>query len=395
MDRNIVHLDLDCFFVSCEVLRDSSLRGKPVLVGGKSDRAVVASCSYEARHFGVRSAMPMKYALQLCPDAQVIRGDMDLYSNYSRLVTAIIRESAPSFEKASVDEFYIDMTGMDRFYTCSLWAEELIQNIKKESGLSISGGLSINKTVSKMATNECKPNNKKEVPPAVVRSFLDPLSVRKIPQVGRKTFHTLSRAGIRRIKTLAEMPVEFMQQLLGKNGHTIWERANGIDEQPVVPYSEQKSISAERTFEQDTIDILYVKSLLVKLTEELAFELRKSKKLTSIITVKLRYTNFDTHTRQKSIAYSAIDHQLIQVVHDLFDQVYERRMLIRLVGVRFSGLVGGYPQLDLFDEGRELLALSRALDEVRRKFGNGAVQRASSLGDGKTVNGRRRTENRI
>lgn len=379
MDRNIVHLDLDCFFVSCEVLRDRSLQGKPVLVGGKSDRAVVASCSYEARKFGVRSAMPMRYALQLCPDALVIRGDMDLYSNYSKLVTAVIRESAPAFEKASVDEFYIDMTGMDRFFACALWTEELMQSIKKESGLRISGGLSVNKTVSKMATNECKPDRKMEVPFEAVRSFLDPLSVSKIPQVGQKTFHTLSRVGIRRIKTLAEMPIEFLQQLLGKNGRTIWERANGIDEQPVVPYNEQKSISSERTFERDTIDLHHVKALLIKLTEELAFELRKSKKLTSIVTVKLRYTNFDTHTRQQRIAYSAVDHHLIAIVHELFDQVYERRMLIRLVGVKFSGLVHGFPQLDLFEESGELLALNRAVDLVRKKFGSGAIQRASSL----------------
>lgn len=379
MDRNIIHLDLDCFFASCEILRDRTLKGKPVLVGGKSDRGVVASCSYEAKEFGVRSAMPIRYALQLCPDALVIRGDMDMYSNYSRLVTTIIRESAPAFEKASIDEFYIDMTGMERFYTCSLWAGNLMQSIKKESGLSISGGLSINKTVSKMATNECKPDKKMEVPSGEVRSFLDPLSVSKIPQVGQKTFHTLSRAGIRRIKTLAEVPVEFLEQLLGKNGRVIWERANGIDHQPVVPYQEQQSISTERTFERDTIDTLHVKSLLIKLTEDLAFQLRKSRKLTSIVTVKLRYTNFDTHTRQKSIAYSAVDHHLIRIVHELFDQVYERRMRIRLVGVKFSGLVHGFPQLELFEEGKDLIALNRAIDQVRKKFGSGAIQRASSL----------------
>lgn len=379
MVRNIIHLDLDCFFVACEVLRDSSLRHKPLIVGGKSGRGVVASCSYEARRFGVRSAMPMRYALQLCPDAQVIKGDMDLYSNYSKLVTTIIRESAPMFEKASIDEFYVDMTGMDRFFACYRWADELTATIQKESGLVISFGLSVNKTVSKMATNEDKPAGKLQVAPPGVKPFLNPLSVAKIPMIGKKTFYTLSRVGIRKIKTLADMPVEFMERLLGKNGKVIWEKANGIDPQPVIPYSEKKSISSERTFEKDTINIQYVKSVLIKLTEELAFELRKSKKLTSIITVKLRYTNFDTHTRQKRIPYSASDHHLIKVVHELFEQLYERRMLIRLVGVKCSGLVTGFPQIDLFEDASDLLALNSAMDHVKKKFGKSAVQRASSL----------------
>lgn len=381
MNRNIIHLDLDCFFVACEILRDRSLKNKPVLIGGQSDRAVVASCSYEARAFGVRSAMPMRYARQLCPDALIIRGDMDLYSNYSKLVTAIIRESAPALEKASVDEFYVDMTGVERLSNCFVWTGDLVETIRKETGLTISCGLSINKTVSKMATNECKPNGKLEVPPPEVQPFLNPLSVAKIPQIGQKTFATLSRIGIRRIQTLAEMPVEFMERLLGQNGKVIWERANGIDERPIIPYSEQKSISAERTFERDTIDISYVKSLLLQLTEDLAFELRKAQKLTSIVTVKLRYANFDTHTRQKSIAYTSGDRRLIEAVQELFDQLYERRMLIRLVGVKFSGLVSGRPQINLFDDSAELIALDQAMDRVKKKFGKGAIRRAGSSGD--------------
>jgi DNA polymerase-4 len=381
MTRNIIHLDLDCFFVACEVLRNSALKNKPVLIGGQSDRAVVASCSYEARAFGVRSAMPMRYARQLCPDALIIRGDMDLYSNYSKLVTTVIRESVPALEKASVDEFYVDMTGVERLSNCFVWAGDLVQTIHKETGLTISCGLSINKTVSKMATNECKPNGRLEVPPPRVQPFLNPLSVAKIPQIGQKTFATLSRIGIRRIQTLAEMPVEFMERLLGQNGKVIWERANGIDERPIVPYSEQKSISAERTFERDTIDISYVKSLLIQLTEDLAFELRKAQKLTSIVTVKLRYANFDTHTRQKSIAYAAGDRRLIETVQELFDQLYERRMLIRLVGVKFSGLVSGRPQINLFDDSAEMIALDQAMDRVKRKFGKGAIRRAGSSGD--------------
>ncbi len=379
MNRSVIHLDLDCFFVACELLRDSRLKGKPVIVGGKSGRGVVASCSYEARHFGVRSAMPIRYALQRCPDALVIRGDMDMYSNYSKLITTIIREQSPCFEKASIDEFYIDLTGMDTFFTSYLWARKLEEMIHRESGLDISFGLSINKTVAKMATNEGKPRAKLEVAPEEVRPFLDPLSVSKIPQIGKQTFRLLSRSGIRRISTLAGMPVAFMEQLLGKNGRTIWERANGIDDRPIVPYNEKKSTSAERTFSQDTIDIPYLRAQLLKLTVGLAFELRQSRKLTSIVTVKLRYTNFDTHTKQRRIAYTANDQQLIRIVHELFDQLYERRMLIRLVGVKFSGLVSGFVQMDLFEDTGHQTALNNALDEVRKKFGKGIIQRAATL----------------
>ncbi len=379
MDRSVVHMDLDCFFVACEVLKNSSLQNKPILIGGKSDRAVVASCSYEARHFGVRAAMPMRYALQLCPDAIVIKGDMELYSNCSKLVTTVLTETAPALEKASIDEFYIETTGIDHFFGCYQWTQELKQTILRETGLTISFGLSVNKTVSKMATNEGKPNATQEVPATRVRSFLNPLGVGKIPQVGKKTTYTLSRLGIRQIKTLAEMPVEFMERLLGQNGRTIWERAQGIDDRPIVPYSEQKSISAERTFDKDTMDLTFIRSLIIKLTEGLAFELRQAKKLTSLITVRIRYTNFDTHTRQRHIPYTTNDQRLIEVAQELFDQLYERRMLIRLVGVKLSGLVSGYPQIDLFDNSTDSIALNRAMDQVRKKFGKNAIQRASSL----------------
>ena len=379
MTRSIVHLDLDAFFVSCEILKNSALRGRPVLIGGNKDRGVVASCSYEARRYGVRTAMPMRYALKLCPDAQVLRGDMDMYAQYSRSVTQVIKEEAPFFEKASIDEFYLDITGMDNHFNCYRWTHELASQIRKEVGLGASFGLSVNKTVSKMGTTEYKPNGKAHIPPKEVKLFLNPLSVGKIPMVGQKTFHTLSRAGIRRIKTLAEMPMEFLRQLLGKNGVVIWEKANGVDPRPVIPYSEKQSISAERTLQKDTIRIPLLKHLLTELTEQLAFELRQSGKLTSVVSVKIRYSNFDTYSKQKRIAYTANDQGLIELVHELFEQLYERRMLIRLVGVKFSGLVSGYSQISLFDERPEITALYRAMDEVRGKFGAHCIRRASGI----------------
>ena len=191
IDRSVLHLDLDTFFVPVERLKNNRLNGKPVIIGGMSDRGVVSSCSYEARKYGVSSAMPMKLARNMCPDAIVIRGDMELYSNYSNIVTGIIAERAPLYEKSSVDEHYIDLTGMDRFYGCYKWAHELRQYIIKETGLPISIGLSVNKTVSKIATGEAKPNGEREVRKEVVLPFLDPLSIKKIPMIGQKTYHIL------------------------------------------------------------------------------------------------------------------------------------------------------------------------------------------------------------
>lgn len=370
-------MDLDTFFVSCERLVNSSLNGLPLIIGGSSDRGVVASCSYEARKFGVRSAMPMRYALRLCPQAKVVRGDMELYSKYSRMVTEIIEANAPVMEKASVDEFYLDVSGMDKFFGCYKWAEELSKKIDKETGLPISFGLSVNKTVSKIATGEAKPAGKIEVPQSMVRPFLNPLSIRKIPMAGEKTFEVLSRIGIRQIGTLSEVPVEILQRLLGANGIELWKKANGIDEHPVEPYRERKSISTEQTFEQDTIDILKVKSTLVAMVEKLAFQLRKEEWLASTVTVKIRYSNFDTHPRQSKIPYTCCDHVLITKVTELFDQLYERRMRIRMAGVSFSGLVRGAYQISLFDDTAEHISLYQAIDKMKNRFGYESIQRCS------------------
>lgn len=377
--RTVVHMDLDSFFVSVERLVNSSLFDRPVIIGGSSDRGVVASCSYEARKFGVRSAMPMKHALRLCPQAKVIRGDMELYSKYSNLVTQIIEERATVMEKASIDEFYLDVTGLDKFFGCYKWTTELTQKITKETGLPISFGMSVNKTVSKIATGEAKPHGKIEVPDNMVKPFLNPLSIRKIPMVGDVTFQLLSRIGIRKIETLSEMPIEMLQQLLGKNGKELWKKANGIDENPVEPYTERKTISTEHTFEQDTIDIPKVKSLLVSMVEKLGFQLRKEAWLTSVITVKVRYNNFDTETKQSKIYYTSCDHLLLQKVTELFDSLYQRRMRLRLIGIRLSGLVRGTYQINLFEDTTEMISLYQAIDRMKRRFGFDSIQRCSGL----------------
>ncbi len=379
MDRTIVHMDLDTFFVSCERLINSELNGLPLIIGGASDRGVVASCSYEARVFGVRSAMPMKHALRLCPQAKVVKGDMELYSKQSKLVTEVIEEQAPVMEKASVDEFYLDISGMDKFFGCSKWTNELIQKVMKETGLPMSFGLSVNKTVSKMATTEGKPLGKIEVNKAFIKPFLNPLSIKKIPMLGTVTFQLLSRIGIRKIETLSEMPVEMLLSLLGKNGKELWKKANGIDDTPVEPYTERKSISTEHTFEQDTIDIIRIKGILVGMVEKLGFQLRNEQWLTSIVTVKIRYANFDTETKQSKISFTSCDHILIEKVNALFDALFQRRMRLRLIGIRMSGLVHGSYQINLFEDTTEQIQLYEAIDKIKKRFGEKSIQRSVGL----------------
>lgn len=378
-NRHITHLDLDTFFVSVEHLRNPKLKGKPVLIGGTNDRGVVASCSYEARMFGIHSAMPMKMALRLCREAVVVKSDFEAYSKYSGIVTDIIRDTVPVFEKASIDEFYVDLTGMDKFFGCKIFSDELKAKIKRESGLPITYGLASNKLISKVATNEVKPNGQIEIPFGNEKTFLAPLSIMKIPGIGKETGYKLLKMGVETVKVLSEIPVELMQNLLGKNGTELWRRANGIDESPVIPFHEQKSISTEHTFQQDTIDVDFLHGELVRMTEKIAYDLRSQNRLTGCVTVKLRYSNFDTYTKQVSIPYSNADHVLLKTTRQLFDKLYERRMLIRLIGIRFSNLIPGNYQINLFDDTQESINLYQAIDSVKKRFGEHLVMRAAGL----------------
>ncbi len=388
MERNIIHLDLDAFFVAVECKRNPKLSGKPLIIGGSSRRGVVAACSYETRKFGVHSAMPMYLALQLCPDATVISGDMEAYSQNSHEITEIIADAAPAFEKSSIDEFYIDATGMDRYFGAFQWAVELRKKIIRESNLPISLAMSVNKLVSKVATAEFKPNAEKQIAPGSEKDFLAPLSVDKIPMIGKATASFLFDMGVRTVQTLREMPLNFLVSAFGKNGRSIWNKAHGIDDSPVTPHSEQKSISTECTFEEDTIDVKKLKSILIAMVEKVAFSLREQKKLTSCVTVKIRYANFDTETRQIHIPYTASDHVLLRTVSELFDKLYNRRMLIRLVGVRLSCLVHGSHQISLFDETEHDVNLYAAIDWIKNRHGVEKLVRATTLG----VNSRVRME---
>jgi len=376
MERSIVHIDMNTFFVSCERLTNSALKEMPLIIGG-GERGVVASCSYEAREFGVRSAMPIQMALKLCPQAKVIKGDMELYSQFSHTITEIIQEKAPIVEKASIDEFYLDITGMDKFYGNYKWTNELAKTITNETGLPLTFALSINKTVSKIGTGEGKQKKNLEIPNHLVQPFLNPLSIQKIPMVGDKTFQLLSRIGIRTIQTLSEMPSEVLQQMIGKNGLELWKKANGIDHNPVEPYTERKSISTEHTFLQDTIDIQRLHRVLLGMVEKLAFQLRSEEWLTSTVVIKIRYANFDTETKQCRVQYTSADHILNKIVIDLFDKLYQRRMRLRLIGIRFSGLVRGTYQINLFEDTEEMLALYTAMDRMKNRYGFDAVMRCA------------------
>src|SRR5690606_1609344 len=317
--------------------------------------------------------------LRLCPEAKVMKGDMERYSKLSHTVTEIIEEKAPIVEKASIDEHYLDITGMDKFFGAYKWTGELAASVTKQSGLPISFALSVNKTVAKIGTGEAKPIGQKEIPQALVRPFLDPLSIKKIPMVGSATFELLSRIGIRQIRTLADMPMEVLQQMIGKNGTDLWKKANGIDYTPVEPYTERKSISTEHTFGQDTIDIAKLRSELTGMVEKLAYQLRAEQWLTSTVVFKIRYSNFDTETRQCRIPYTSADHTLSRCVMELFDKLYNRRMRIRLIGVRFTNLVRGNLQINIFEDTQEMVALYRAMDRIKNRFGYDKVGRASGF----------------
>lgn len=377
--RHIAHFDLDAFFVSVEQQRNPKLKGKPLLIGGGSDRGVVAACSYEARRFGIHSAMPMRVALRLCKEAIVIRGDYEAYSKASSQVTEVIADSVPLFEKASIDEFYIDLTGMDRFFGCSRFTHELKKKVTKYSGLPISYGLASNKLISKVATNEVKPNGQIEIPFGEEKSFLAPLPILKIPGIGKETGYKLIKMGVETVKLLSEIPVELLQNLLGKNGTELWRRANGIDETPVVPYREQKSISTEQTFQTDTTDTQFLHSQLARMTESIAFELRKQDRLTGCVTLKIRYADFETHTLQRAIPYTNADHVLLQTVFKLFAQLYSRRQLVRLIGVRFTQLIPGTYQINLFEDTQESIRLYQAIDRIKKQFGEEKLMRGAGV----------------
>lgn len=377
--RIIMHIDLDSFFVSVERKFDPSLIGKPVIIGGSAERGVVASCSYEARKYGIHSAMPSKQAYQLCPHAIFLRGNHHLYSEASREVTEIIHQSVPLYQKTSVDEFYVDYTGMDRFHNCYQHATEIRQRIIKETGLPISFGMSSGKTVSKIATNQAKPNGQLFVPHGMEKAFLAPLNISAIPGLGESTSQKLYLYGIEKIGDLQKADPRFLETVFGRGGRSLWEKANGIDQSEVVHHSARKSISTECTFDSNLADKAKVETILVSMTEELSSKLRKENMLASCMAIKVRYANFETHTQQEKIPLTAAEHILIPGIKNLLKSAWNTHRPIRLIGVRLSNLCQGSYQINLFEDNEERIRLYQAMDKINFKFGEKTVCRAAGM----------------
>jgi len=372
-------MDLDSFFVSVERLFDKNLVGKPVIVGGTSNRGVVSSCSYEARKFGVQSAMPIVQARKLCPQGIFVRGRYEEYGRFSGMVTDIITDKSPLFEKASVDEFYVDLTGMDKYFGVYDWSTNLRKKIISETGLPISFGLSVNKMLAKMATNEAKPNGQYMIEPGKEQGFLDPKPVSRIPFCGEKTVAYLKKRGVDTIYQLRQFSIEALENWLGKHGVYLWQRAHGIDNSEVHPFHDSKSISSERTFSTDTGDRDWLGRVIVGLVEKIAFELRGDKRLTTCVGVKIRYADFSTHTIQRAITATANTKVLTEYALRLFDEGYRDNNKVRLLGVKFTELVnGGYP-INLFEDNEKGVQLYKAIDELKDKHGTNKITLAQNI----------------
>ena len=377
MQRIIAHFDLDSFFVSVEILNDPSLKGKPVIVGGR-ERGVVAACSYEARKFGIHSAMPSAKAGQLCPQAIFVKGTRGEYSRYSRWVTDIIAAKAPLFEKASVDEFYLDLTGMNKFFNPLQWTIDLRKEIMDKTGLPISFGLSSNKMMAKIATNQAKPNGYLQVPFGKEKEFLAPLPVGEIPGVGAHTKEILEYMGIKTIKQISETPIELLEERLGKWGTDLKQKSGGLHFGEVSAYHESKSISTENTFDKPVTDLKFIDSELVRFTEKICYELRQDGKVAGCVAVKIRYPDFETTSRQSSIDFTCADDEIIPVVKELFKKLHKKGQPVRLLGVRLSELTGDAVQANLFSDTEKKNELYKSIDDVKNRYGKNLLRRASS-----------------
>ena len=375
--RIIAHFDLDSFFVSVEILNNPSLKDKPVIVGGR-ERGVVAACSYAARKFGIHSGMPSKKAFQLCPQLIVANSSRGEYSKYSRWVTQIIAAKAPLFEKASIDEFYIDLTGMEKFFNPLQWTINLRKEIMDETQLPISFGLASNKMMAKMATNAAKPNGYLQIPFGKEKEFLAPMAVNKIPGVGDHTYESLKAMGIFTIKDISERSIEELEERLGKWGIDLWHKSQGIHNGEVTQYHEAKSVSTENTFDENKTDNIFLMGQLVRMIEKIAYELRQDGKVAGCVAVKIRYPDFETTSRQTTIPYTCADDEIIPVAKELFNKLYKKGTPIRLLGVRLSELTNDAVQTNLFDDVERKTDLYKAIDNVKERFGKASVKRASS-----------------
>ena len=384
-ERMILHLDMDCFYVSVERLLDPALISRPVAVGGSPDgRGVVASASYEARKFGVRSAMPMSKAVRLCPGLVVVGGALSRYGEYSARIAGIMEEFTPLVQMASQDEAYLDLTGTERLWGTALSAgHRLRERIVRETGLPCSIGIGTSKMVAKIASALCKPRALLSIPPGSEARFLAPLSIGRMPGIGQKSEERLREIGIRTIGQLATAEEKLLLRVFGNKGGEMRLRALGRSSDVVVPQENPKSIGAEETLDRDTTDPLEIDQLLASLVERVASRLRHQPCMASCITVKYRYTGFETHTASETLAVPVNDDmQMLAVARRLLAEHRNAALSIRLLGVTASSLVFGQWEADFLEEAGQdkRTRLNEAMDKMRDKHGFGILRRASSKG---------------
>ncbi len=383
MNRYILHIDLDAFFVSVEQVLAPDLHGKPVVVGGQPDRrGVVASASYEARAFGIRAGMPLAQAYRLCPKAFFLQGSFPAYRDASEKFMMILADFSPCLEPAGLDEAYLDVTGCESYGIPSQLALSIKDRVKKELKLVASVGLASCKVVAKIASDLGKPDGLVEVAAGQEKDFLAPLPIASLPGVGKKTEQTLKGMGIKTIGQLAALPPELLKSRFGAAGMMIHHYANGVDNGDVEPPGEAKSISRETTFAEDTLDRAFLQAILRYLCERVGAELRQEGKHARTITLKLRYADFETTTRRLS-SKEAIDADeviFVGAVKLLDRALARRRKLVRLIGVGVSNLVGYGRQLHLLDSTPQRLRhLDKAIDRIRKKYGFASIQTGRTL----------------
>lgn len=378
MIRRILHIDLDAFFVSVEQRENRELKGRPVVVGGQPDsRGVVASASYEARQYGLKAGMPLSKAYQLCPHAVFLPGHFHRYEEASDQFFAILADFTPDIEPGGIDEAYLDIAGFEPLYGPALTtAQKIKQRVKGELGLPTSVGIAGSKITAKVASDFIKPDGLLEIAPGEDRVFLAPLAINKLPGVGPKTESRLQGIGVKTIGQLVDLPPRMLLDLLGKNGQFLQHWAQGIDERKIEPPGSAKSISRETTFAEDTRNLSFLKATIRYLTERVGAELRLQGRSARCVTLKLRYSDFHTITRSRSlVAPSSIDQHLFAASVDLMEkELSQSRQPIRLIGMGVSRLIQSQGQPDMFDSVTRLMPLNSCIDRIRQKYGFTALQ---------------------
>ena len=384
LHSTILHVDMDSFFVSVELLERPELRGKPVVVGGRPDqRGVVSSASYEARKYGIHSAMPLRTAGRLCPHATFIDGHHEKYSEWSDRVASILAKFSPIVEMTSIDEAYLDLGGTERLHGPPLAAaDKVLRSITQSTALPCSGGLATTRLVAKVASDQAKPRGLVWVAPGMEARFLAPLPIRKIPGIGEVTERALRALGIENVEELAAHRQEQLEKIFGQWGTALYRKARGGDSYEFLIDAEPKSISHNHTFAEDTSEVTAMESLLSHLSQKASKRLREAGLSSRTLTLTIRYAGFQTYTRSRSVEEPVrLDADIFAIFLELFREHRDPERKVRLLGVALSSLFHGAEQLDLLEADRreKLERLTKAADQLRDKFGFGSVQFGGSL----------------